>query len=171
MQGFQIADTLHVADRGLAEVLPGGACVAATSEWQAAPTLTQHRDLAFAAERDSGRGPVVIYLSGDEPIHIDATNWPSRTLRGFSPRTFDLAKPQERQDLERQRAEDGAPPTADPSATSITRVALWRMPDAALEMAIHLSAPATRAAVKLAPEAKGGVSVCPAFPATVSAIR
>lgn len=171
MQGFQIADTLHVADRGLAEVLPGGACVTATSDWQSASSLTQHRDLAFVAERDSRRGPVVIYLAGDEPIHIDAVNWPSPTLRGFSPRTFDLSNPQDRQDLERQRTEDGGPGTEDLKASSITRIALWRMPDAALEMPIHLSAPATRAFVKLAPEAKDEVSVCPAFPATVSAIR
>ncbi len=158
MRGFQILDTLRVADRGLAEVLPGGACVTATNDWQAAPTLTQHRDLAFAAERDDRRGPIVIYLSGDEPIHIDAVDWPSRTLRGFSPRTFDLSNPQDRQDLERQRTEDGGPGTEDPSVRSVTRIALWRMPDAALEMPIHLSAPAAHAAVKLAPESTGDVS-------------
>ena len=172
MRGFRIINGLQVADRGLAEVVAGGDCVMATQDWHTAISLTGQKDLAFAADRESGRGPVVIYLAGDEPIHIDAVNWPARTLRGFAPRTFDLTRTEDRQDFERQRTEDGGPGTMDlGKATSVTRVALWRMPDAALAIPITLSAPATYAAVKLAPEADRAVSVCPVFPAAVSAIR
>jgi len=172
MRGFKIVDSLHVADRGLAEVISGGDCVTASQQWQTTISLTGQTHLAFVADRDSRTGPVVIYLAGAEAIHIDATNWPARTLRGFSPRTFDLSNDRERADFERQRTEDGGPWTVDLSGQrSITRVALWRMPDSALAMPIGLSAAASYAAVKLAPEADRPVSVCPAFPVTVSAIR
>ncbi|TAK16456.1 MAG: hypothetical protein EPO35_05300 [Acidobacteria bacterium] len=172
LQGFQIIDSLRVADRGLAEIVAGGDCATTTDRWQAAPSLTGNTNLAFVADRESRRGPVVIYLMGNEPIHVSAVNWPARTLRGFSPRTFDLTKDQDRTDLERERAEDQGPGTLDlTAAASVTRVALWRMPDAALSMQINLSAPATQVFVKLSPEADRLVSVCPAFPAIVSAIR
>lgn len=172
MQGFKIVDSLRVADRGLAEVTKGGDCVSASQQWQTTISLTGQTHLAFVADRESRTGPVVIYLAGPEAIHIDAPNWPPRTLRGFSPRTFDLSDDRERADFERQRTEDGGPWTVDLSGQrSMTRVALWRMPDSALAMPISLSAPARYAAVKLAPEAERPVSVCPAFPVTVSAIR
>jgi hypothetical protein len=171
LEGFKIIDGLHAADRGLAEVVTGGECITASREWQAASSLIGRQDLALVADVADHRGPVVIYLAGPEPIRIDAVNWPPRTLRGFSPRTFDLSDPKDRQDFEQTRTEDQGPRTQDLSGGSVTRIALWRMPDAALQMPIHLSTPATYAAVKLAPEAKNAVSVCPAFPAAVSAIR
>jgi hypothetical protein len=171
MHGFQIVDSLRTADRGLAEITVGGRCVEATHWWQDAPSFAGAANLAFAARDDEERGPVVIYLMGAEPIRIEPIDWPSRTLRGFAPRTFDLTNAQDRQDFEQQRTEDRGPWTEDLSVKSLTRLAVWRTPDAAREMMIRLSAPATRAAVQLAPEAKRDVSVCPAFPATVSAIR
>jgi hypothetical protein len=170
-QGFKIIDGLRTADRGLAEVVTGGECVTATREWKAAPSLIGRQDLALVADVADHRGPVVIYLAGTEPIRIDAVNWPPRTMRGFSPRTFSLSDPRDHQAFELERTQDQGPRTEDLGDASVTRLALWRMPDAALQMPVHLSAPATYAAVKLAPESKNAVNVCPAFPTAVSAIR
>lgn len=172
LRGFRIVDGLRTADRGLAEVQAGGECATATDAWQPAPSLAARTDLAFVADNAERRGPIALYLVGDAPIRIDAVNWPPRTLRGFSPHTFDLTKATERQALDQERADDNGPGDARLAATpSATRVALWRMPDAALAMPIRLSAPATLAYLKLSPEATGAVSVCPVFPSSVQPIR
>jgi hypothetical protein len=173
MQGFEMADSLRTADRGLTEVIAAAACVRASDTWQRAPAIEGRTRIALVAAQADERGPASMYLyARSAPIRVAAVNWPARTMRGFSPRTFDPASPADQKELNAQIADDGLEGAPDAAAFPfVTRIALWRMPDAASALAIDLSEPPEHAIVRLSPEAKHPISVCPVFPATVSPIR
>lgn len=171
LQGFEIFDGLRVADRGLAEVRIGGECVVATHQWQDAPQLAGRTSLAYVATAEDQRDPVVLLLSGrEEFIHVNPTGWEPRTLRGFSPKSFDLHS---NEGVHEFAAASDGDPLSHSKATSnmLTRVAMWRMPDAPRIMRIDLDQAAPQVVVYLSAEAKGSVSVCPVFPAPVFPIR
>jgi hypothetical protein len=171
LRGFQVVDGLRVADRGLAEIVRGGDCADATGEWQVAAPLTGHATLALVADRESRRSPIVLFLMGDAPIRVEAVDWPPRTMRGFSVKVFDLGREEDRTALDAERVEYGGPTVDLTGRAFITRVELWRTPDAALAIPIHLSTPATWVAIRLGAGASPGVSICPAFPSPVQPIR
>lgn len=172
MQGFKIVDGLRVADRGLAEVVAGAECIVASHGWQDAPQLAGHTSLAFVAADDERRGPVVLMLSGrEEFINVNPVGWAPRTLRGFSPRSFDLHSSEGMRDFGQAIADDNLFYNTELTSNMVTRVALWRMPDSPRQMRIELSQSATRVGIYLSPEAKEPVSVCPVFPAPVFPIR
>jgi hypothetical protein len=165
LRGFTLADSLMAVDRGIAEIKVSKSCAQPTTEWQWTPALDGASALSLVAGSPDDRGPVTIYLGGASAMAPTPVDWPERTRRGFVYGLFARPDRIDSPDLAAVLAEDAVPPTIPTTSDAhITRLVLWRLPDAALSLRVDLTSPVDHAVVRLDPGAEGRVVVCPVQP-------
>jgi hypothetical protein len=165
LRGFTLADSLMAVDRGIAEITSSRPCAQPTTEWAGAPALDGATALSIVAGSPDDRGPVTIYLGGASAMAPTPVDWPERTRRGFVYGLFARPDRVDPPDLAAVLAEDALPPAITTTSDAhITRLVLWRLPDAALALRVDLTSPVDHAVVRLDPGAEGRVVVCPVQP-------
>lgn len=168
LEGYRASDAGAFAADGLAELRIGGPCETLTREWRSTGALAQAPAVSLQAGTPDARGPVILWLSGPAPIDAARIDWPPAAWRGFHRIVYDL--PGDAADANIARRDDGLPPVeAAPGA--ITRVEMWRTPDAPWSLTASLSAPPVRALIRLAPQGSGPLRLCPSFTWTVQPIH
>ncbi len=165
--GFRIDTSTVTAAAGLAEITGGGRCVRATSHWQPMPSLIAAPAFTFIAPSTAVRGPVVLWLDGTAVIDAVRTDWPASAMRGFQRVAYEL--PGDGHDAGTQRGDDGAPGITL-NSSAVTRVEVWRTPEAPLSLSVTLTAPPTAAFVRLSPDTREPVTICPSFPGEIHPI-
>jgi hypothetical protein len=153
----------------IADVIP---CETLTTGWRSIPTAAGAVRLAFVADSDAARGPIVIYTGAPAAIDASAVAWPPLAMRGFYTRSYDRAQPERKQGLADEVANDEAP-TGDPAVNTafVARTELWRVPGAPRVLTFALSSPSTAVAATQLPRGTGPIHLCPAFPSPVRPFR
>lgn len=154
---------------GIAEVAAVVPCDRLTTSWRTVPSAAGVIRLAFVAGDDAARGPIVIYAGGPAFLESTPIGWPPLALRGFYTRSYDRAKPDRRQGLADEVANDGAPSDHPAVNTAnVARTELWRVPGAPRALTFALSAPATDVAATQLARGTGPIQLCPVFPFPVT---
>ena len=161
-QGFTLDDLSVAGLTGVAEVHAAGACAAMSGTWQPVSELSRGDALAFVASRTEARGPIILYLSGLGPGAPAPRDWPPRAMRGFEQHMYDLRREADRRALQTDIAADRAP-ASNLIFTSdiVTRLELWRVPDAPLILAVALGHAPTAVIARDRTAGEVGVSLCP----------
>jgi hypothetical protein len=172
-QGFRLQDPQDVFVRGVAEVLPGGACGSIGATWLDLPGATGSTHLAFVADGPDGRGPIIIYLASDAPLRPAPLDWPGLSRRGFFESHYDTTRDADRRQLDADVATDRGPVGhAVLRAPIVTRLELWRVPGAPLTLVVSLErAPGLAVARTRDAGPDSRVRVCPSFGHTVSRLQ
>ena len=125
------------AIQGLAAVTATRRCQVVGSTW--ADLTGASGRIAISADRETARGPVVMYLGGAAAAGPGPDGWPLRTSRGFSVFTFDHLTGTRSDRLQAEAREAGLtrehPVLAEPF---VTRLILHRTPRAPLALAVVL---------------------------------
>lgn len=172
--GFQLM-AIAASSSGLAEVLPGGACSDALTEaWSTVPALTSTTRFTFTSADVESRGPVYLFLASDRPILAVADDWPAEALRGFHTRVHDRESTGGAAALTEDLTNYGAR-GADLETLGddglVTRIEMWRTPDAPLSLTVALSEAPHHVIARLADGAVGHrVTLCPSFPHAITPI-
>lgn len=150
---------------GVARVERRGTCRGVTTAWTNVTDVPRDRSLAIFARADSEAGPVVIYLATSAPSSPRPVAWPDVALSGFHADVYSSA-PESRTQLQQIAAEDGLPSDwSGMSSSSITRLEMWRTPEAprTLQVSIGVETEAAIAQlVRVAPQSR--LLLCTASP-------
>ena len=157
----------NVAERvvGVATIVATRSCQVIGNAWVDLAGIGAHGRIAMAADSETARGPVTIYLGGSMAAQPMPDGWPPRTTRGFLFGVFDQREGTRSDRLVAEargiglRAEH--PALAEPF---VVRLTLHRTPRAPLALAVALGAPFPFGVAKLERDSAdaGHLTVCDA---------
>jgi hypothetical protein len=128
-------------------------CPRVGQSWADVTSQLQEATVVLAAEDAASRGPVIMYLVGEQGLPPSPYEWPPVATRGFQALAFDRTSPAGAEALAARLAADRV---ADPRftvASHVIRLELWRTPDAPLTLPVLLNERAIVALVRLHQEA------------------
>jgi hypothetical protein len=149
---------------GLAEVVTGPECVVAADAWRPMALPPDASGLAFAAPSPAARGPVIVYLAHDAITPVTPRGWPPGSERGFHAVGYELDAAGDLARFDADRLGDQLPDAWYDTARFITRLEIWRVPDAPLTLDVEIDGPALASVVRAAPSASAPhAAVCASF--------
>jgi hypothetical protein len=155
---------------GVAGIQPGVACARAEASWRPIADPQRWTTLALVSDRAAVRGPILVYLGSAAPLAPHPLQWPDRATRGFLADVYYARGDRRRLDwlIGADRAPGGDPVFTSPY---VTRLELWRVPDAPLILPVSLGGAVSSAIVivRAGPDA-GQLRACPSFPRAVSRV-
>jgi hypothetical protein len=126
---------------GLAEITALRPCRTVGRSWVEVGETSKGGRTAMAADAESARGPIVVYLGGRTAVEPRPDGWPPRTTRGFRFSLFDQRDEARSNRLQAELREAGLS-SEHPVTTSpfVVKLILHRTPHAPLLLAVVLGA-------------------------------
>lgn len=167
--GFSFANANLAGVSGVAEVTRGGACQRTRPRWLEWADLQKAHALSILGGDLGEDHAVVLYAASDRALAPATLGWPPTATGGFHPSSYVLSDEADRVRLDRDTRDDELPPDAAVRrGPFVTRLKMWRSSETPEVLPVDLGGAPSATIVRGWSTNVPGVSVCPAFPGTIS---